>query len=215
MSTYYGIFAEVRAGDKWYNLNPIVKNDNGYTIMPVISGYSYMREAIDELREETHFRGRPDDLSPEVREYFGHEDDEVLDWYPKTTYKEYYGQTLFVVNYNKAVERRYNKKHPTRFRGYAYKWAVTEFEIGNNEHISHWISEFEYKELSDEDKEEYTYYEWDEFDDWYPIFGQIMHRIEALLAWFSEWSYSNIQGLTSDEHNPTGDRVRLIIEQDF
>ncbi len=29
MGTYYSIYAEVRVGDKWYNISPLSRRENG------------------------------------------------------------------------------------------------------------------------------------------------------------------------------------------
>lgn len=46
MGTYYAIYAEVRVGNQWYNLNPLFQcADGSIDICPVISGRNWLREA--------------------------------------------------------------------------------------------------------------------------------------------------------------------------
>ena len=55
MGTYYSIYAEVRVGNKWYNLNPLFQREDGkLDVLPVMSGRSSLREAYDELEESSY-----------------------------------------------------------------------------------------------------------------------------------------------------------------
>ncbi len=210
MGVYHEIYAEVKVGNKWYSLNPLRPTDNGYKVMPIIQGQSYLQEAFEELEEASYMQGRPDDMSSKLREAFPHDDNEELDYFPRLTYKSYYAQTMFLVNYGKKVRTRYSDTRSTRFCGYAPKWSVSSFEIGESERINCWISEAEYKKLPKAEQEEFTYYEWNEFDDWYTIYGQICKSVECLLSWFREWAWSNIKDVSYDESQPSGESVRLI-----
>ena len=52
MGTYYAIYAEVRVGNQWYNLNPLFQCAGGsIDVCPVISGRNWLREAYEELEE--------------------------------------------------------------------------------------------------------------------------------------------------------------------
>ena len=77
MGTYYAIYAEVRVGNQWYNLNPLFQcADGSIDICPVISGRNWLREAYEELEEVSYTCGRPENMSKEVRSVFCHEDDQ-------------------------------------------------------------------------------------------------------------------------------------------
>ena len=55
MGTYYAIYAEVRVGNQWYNLNPLFQcADGSIDICPVISGRNWIREAYEELEEVSY-----------------------------------------------------------------------------------------------------------------------------------------------------------------
>ena len=44
MGTYYAIYAEVRVGNQWYNLNPLFqRTDGNIDVCPVISGRKHMK----------------------------------------------------------------------------------------------------------------------------------------------------------------------------
>ena len=123
MGTYYAIYAEVRVGNQWYNLNPLFqRTDGNIDVCPVISGRNWLREAYEELEEVSYTCGRPENLSKEVRSVFCHEDDEPYDPYLHIdTYKDFYSRSMFLVNYGKSVKGRVKKDKPTRYRGYASK----------------------------------------------------------------------------------------------
>ena len=52
------------------------------------------------------------------------------------------------------------------------------------EDINHWITIDEYKQLSDKEKEEYVFYEWNNSYDNYGIYTAVVARIRHLLSWF-------------------------------
>lgn len=103
MGTYYAIYAEVRVGNQWYNLNPLFQRaDGNIDVCPVISGRNWLREAYEELEEVSYTCGRPENMSKEVRSVFPHEDDEPYDPYLHIdTYKDFYSRSMFLVNYGK------------------------------------------------------------------------------------------------------------------
>ena len=213
MGTSYSIFAEVHVGNKWYNISPLLREEDGQAkVYPFLSGKSWLHQAVEELREYSYKCGRPDDLSDELRILFGEPDEDVVDpFFKDMTYKEYYRQMMFSVNYGKAVKRRVMDSRPTRYRGYANKYALTAYEIGECEDISHWISEAEYNKLPEDEKQDYTYYEWDEYGDWYAVFVKLSRMVDAMLEIFNSWSLCNIQNANLDERTPTADYVRLIV----
>lgn len=118
---------------------------------------------------------------------------------------------MFSVNYGKVVKRRVKDSRPTRYRGYVNKYALTAYEIGECEDISHWISEAEYNKLPEDEKQDYTYYEWDKYGDWYAVFVKLSRMVDAMLEIFNSWSLCNIQNANLDERTPTADYVRLIV----
>lgn len=212
MGTYYSIYAEVRVGNKWYNLNPIFRRDNGeLDVRPIIAGRSWLRETFNELEECQYSCGRPDDMSKELRTVFNHEDIEPYDTMLHIeNYKEYYNRTMFLVNFGKAVKSRIKTEKPTRYKGYVSKVCLAAFEIDEYDTIGHWLTAEEYEKLSDRQKKSYTYYEWDEPDDWYKAYNIIKQRIECMLDFFCDWARFSIDDANWDERHPTADYVRLI-----
>lgn len=213
MGTCYSIYAEVRVGNKWYNISPLIRELDGQVkAQPFLSGKSMLHETVEQLREYSYKCGRPDDLSDELRTIFGEPDDDIVDpFFHEMTYKEYYRQMMFTVNYGKAVKNRVKKTKPTRYSGYANRYAITEFEIGESDTVCHWITEAEYSKLPEDEKQEYTYYEWDEYGDWYAMFVKLSRMVDTMLDVFCDWGLYNIHDVNLDERTPTADYVRLIV----
>jgi len=177
-----------------------------------MSGQSHMREAIEELEEDCFMRGCPENLSDELKKVYSHSSDERADSIWKgMTYGEYYNQTLFVVNYGKYVKSRVKSGMQTRYRGYVSKYCLSEYEIGNTDDIFDWLTEDEYRALSDAERKKYTYYEWNTWDDWYGVYVELVRRVDCLLTFFKEWSFYHIDDADLDEKEPTADYVRLIV----
>lgn len=116
-----------------------------------------------------------------------------------------------VVNYGKAIKSRVKKDKPTRYRGYASKVSIAAFEIDEYDSIGHWLTPEEYEKLSEKAKQEYSYYEWDEADDWYKVYNLIVDRVDTMLGYFCRWADYAIKDVNLDEANPTADYVRLIV----
>ena len=95
MGTCYSIYAEVRVGNKWYNISPLIRELDGQVkAQPFLSGKSMLHETVEQLREYSYKCGRPDDLSDELRTIFGEPDDDIVDpFFHEMTYKEYYRQS--------------------------------------------------------------------------------------------------------------------------
>ncbi len=216
MGTYYSIYAEVHVGDKWYNISPLARRENGdVRAQPIIYGQSLLRDAYEELEEDCYMRGRPADISDELKQIFNHEDDEICDYFLRDmTYKQYYSQTLFVVNYGKHVKSRVKENKPTRYQGYVEKHCLAAYELGEVEDIHNWIHPTEYEKLSPRAKKEYVYYEWDEWGDWYAVYVDLVKKVDCLLDFFKDWGFYNIKCDNLDERYPSADYVRLIVERD-
>ena len=213
MGTYYSIYAEVRVGNKWYNLNPVFKRDDGkLDICPVLSGRNYLHEAYLELEEAHYANGRPENMCAELRTVFDHTDDEPYDpFLHLNTYKDFYDRTIFLVNYGKSVKSRVKEHKPTRYSGYASKVCIAAFEIDEYRTIGHWLTVEEYEKLSDQAKRAYAYYEWDEPEDWYGVYNTIVSKVDCMLKYFCDWADFALKDADLDERLPSADYVRLIV----
>lgn len=213
MGTYYAIYAEVRVGNKWYNISPLMRNEDGEVrVQPIMSGQSVMHDAAEEMEGDCYMRGRPANLSEELKTVYGHEDHETSEHlWRGMTYGEYYRQTLYVVNYGKSVKSRVKAERPARYMGYVNKYCLSEYEIGSTDTILNWISEKEYLSLPENEKCEYTYYEWNEWDDWYGIYSELVQRVDCMLNFFNAWAFYHLRDADPDERSPSADYVRLIV----
>lgn len=213
MGTDYVIYAEARVGDKWYNICPMRKGVDGeMVVLPIVEGRTWLREAVDELDEYSYACGRLPDFSEEIKSIFNEDDNEDAGYgFSEINFKEHYRQMMFIANYGKTIKKRIKEGRPTRYCGYVSKYALTEFEIGESDHISNWIHKCEYDLLDDEDKEEYTYYEWNEWGDWYGVFSKIATTVDVLLDLFTQWSYSELTDFSREDRIPSAEDVRLIV----
>ena len=51
MGVYYYIYAEVRVGNKWYNISPLMRDREGEVkVRPVLHGQSWIRQAFVQKR---------------------------------------------------------------------------------------------------------------------------------------------------------------------
>lgn len=213
MGVDYVIYAEARVGDKWYNICPLRKGTDGkLTVLPIAEGRSWLREAVDELDEYSYACGRQPDFSEEIKCIFNEDDNEDAGYgIPEINMKEHYRQMMSIANYGKTIKKRVKEGRPTRYCGYVSKYALTEFEIGESDHISNWIHKCEYDKLDDEGKEEYTYYEWNEWGDWYGVFSKIATTVDVLLNLFAQWSSSELTDIDREDRIPSAEDVRLIV----
>lgn len=186
MSRTYYIYAEVRYKGQWYNLNPMMMNSDGeYVLRPIYWGGSEMWDAYCELEDDIWIRGIPDDMCPELRNCFHDNLDDILDGCPKDyTYRKLYSSSMFAVRFDRGLTRRIVKDRPYKYGGYIYRNTLAAFESGEMEDINHWITIDEYKQLSDKEKEEYVFYEWNNSYDNYGIYTAVVARIRHLLSWF-------------------------------
>ena len=108
------------------------------------------------------------------------------------------------------------KQSAKRFRSeqtslHASKVSIAAFEIDEYDTIGHWLTPEEYEKLSEKAKQEYSYYEWDEADDWYKVYNLIVDRVDTMLGYFCRWADYAIKDADLDERYPTADYVRLIV----
>ena len=118
---------------------------------------------------------------------------------------------MFLVNCGKSVKSRVKKDKPTRYCGYASKVSIAAFEIDEYDTIGYWLTPEEYEKLSDKEKQKYSYYEWDEYDDWYRVYNLIVDRVDTMLGYFCRWAEYAIKDANPDETCPTADYVRLLV----
>ena len=212
MSTYYYIYAEARYKDKWYSINPIVRKADGtYLVKEVFWAQSGFREMYYNMEEWATERGIPDNLSVELRsKYRENLDDVYADLGSKITYRQYYRSKILIVPYQK-MKPHLVRDRPYKHMGYVYRECIPDFECGEVDEIENWITIDEYKNLSDEEKKSYAYYEWNNRWDDYDYKRSIVSKISFLANLFSD-------GDSIDERcgwiDVSDSDIRLIVEVD-
>lgn len=187
MGTHYYVYAEIKVGDRWYNLNPMMKKHDGtMAVRPIYDTGSFFFDICNDLEDHRIDVGIPDDMSPELRSVFHEKLDEKCEgWFPETTWRKEYERSVFCVRYADTIAKRIVKEKEFRFEGYVRKRTVADFEIGEIEEINSWLTYEEYQALSDKQKRAYRFYRWDEPYDEYGVYRIMYERLKAMLYWFN------------------------------
>ena len=213
MGIDYKIYAEVKAGHRWYNISPLIKNVKGETVLcPLRSGRSSLHFFVQDLRDGYITGGGvPEDASEEIMGLFHQPlDDTTKDFFSKNiTYRQYYQSQVFTVGYVPAIKNRVVKDRPYKYRGYVIKSEIAAFEVEETDTISMWLSPSEYRKLSAADKLEYAWYEWNEPNTNYEILTDLNTKVEVLLLWFLENGFPYDSGVSRSEISYSD--VRLIV----
>lgn len=211
MSTAYYVYAEIKIGNEWKNLNPIIRDADGdYRLIPIYTGNSSFYDVFLDLESNLLSRGLPEDLSLEVRSQFHTDLDEKTDfWMRDCTWREYYSQCVFSVSYRPYITDKIIRNRQFKFEGYVTKRTIAAFEAHDIECVPEWLSDAEYKALSEKSRRQYSFYQWNEYGDDYEIYSTIVRRIDTLLY---AYDYGYDRSFKYDEffYDP---KIRLIVEQ--
>ena len=210
MSVYYEMYAEIKIKDAWCALGPFVqKQDGSFKFESLYWAQSVFRRIDDELRDHVIAWGLPEDASQELLANF-HDQNEDLDWWGKpTTYREYYDNCVYSVDFEKAVASKIIRNRFFKYRGYVFKHTIASFECGEIEDIDYWYTKEEYDALEKDEQREYAYFEWNNADDEYGIYCDIKQKVDHLKEWFINGiSYSG-DGVTWKDLECTP--IRLIV----
>lgn len=215
MSTYYYFYAEVKNNGKWIGLSPIVKSHDGkYKIQPLMWGQSAMYELYEDMIDTcSACCGLPEDVSAELLEEFHAHDEKTTDFWgnKEITWGEYYKTCVHSVNYDEAVRKKIKRDRPYKYQGYVHKRLIAAFEVGEIEDLQCWLTIDEYKELPDNEKKEYAWYEWNEYCGEYGFRFELYQKIENLLDWYREEAFSSKSEYNYEDF--IGANVRLIIHR--
>ena len=136
--------------------------------------------------------------------------DEKTDfWLRDCTWREYYSQCVFSVSYRPFITDKIIKNRQYKFEGYVAKRTIAAFEANDIECVPEWLTDTEYKALSEKSRRQYSFYQWNEYGDNYDIYTTIVRRIETLLY---AYDYGYDRSFKYDEYfyDP---KIRLIVEQ--
>ena len=125
---------------------------------------------------------RPDDLSDVLQKLFPrhHEED--------STWQRYYDESCYVVPLQ-ALKDALPPKGVYQYHGVYHKDAIYAFEHGETEELYDSVSPEEYKEMPEEMRKCYQYYEWNDSMDWPYHFKIIIDRANVRLFDWKEFSF--------------------------
>lgn len=212
MSVYYNVYAEANIDGKWYSLCPYFMGGKDKAETGCIFwAQSVFWEVNNDLEGFAIGRGIPDDMSAGLREVF-HEDlnEEVNDFFTTTTWSEYYKRNLYYVNFAQAIVPRVNKDKPFMYEGYVNKRTLAQYECYELEAISEWLTEDEYRALSDKRKKQYVFHRWNDYYGEYGIYRTIADRIWVLRDLFEDICESDIRGSIYD--GITDSQIRVYVK---
>ena len=178
MSTYYEIHTEVKVGEVWHCVDPLVLHvKTQYHEQEYILGSTYENgsrsffgrsaDKLQELSERFTF----DDLSEELKADF-------MKWRipPEEIPDE-------VMRYSYCIPLDQVRKAVSKINGKANhaivpKDQIVAFETGDADGIYDHISPKEYSKLDEEAKKVYQYYEWDDWMQWECHFKKILESAD-------------------------------------
>ena len=190
------IYTEAFFNGTWVNIDcRVLGIDDKMYLAPVMKGRSWLREALDEISNETYTIG------------YG----ELADG-TKTNgnFPENTDNLQFeTINYQTVIKDKI-KPSPTR-HGFVCRSEIAMFQTGEIDCIERWITPFDYANLDKEEQQNYSYYEWDDREGWYVVFKQIISRVDFLVDNFISYGIpcelsKNLTGKSREVKN-----VRLII----
>lgn len=211
MGVDYRFYAEVKAGDKWFNISPLIRDVEGKVrTIPLLTGRSMLYDLVEDLRDFSTLSGIPDDASEDIKTVFQPLDDEFPS-FGHRTYREYYQSFVFVVGYVPAIRSRVIKDRPCKFRGYVSKRLISAFEVNEIDEIGCWLTPQEYNALSQSKQRYYAWFEWNEPDSRYGQLYDLYQKIENQLVWFVQHGIP--YGSEINRNNISFSDVRVIIYQ--
>lgn len=83
----------------------------------------------------------------------------MIDWFGKQQKKRsVYHSLVYTVRYEEAVKKRIVDKKATKYEGYVEKQTKAAHEIGEIQNIHEWLDEQQYRELTPQEKMQYSFY---------------------------------------------------------
>ena len=137
--------------------------------------------------------GIPADMSDGLREIFHEDLNEIMDGW-KITWEKYYRNSIYYVNFAQAILPKVNKDKQYKYEGYVSKKELAEFEVYEREEFSEWLSDDEYKALTEKEKRRYVFHRWNDPYGEYWIYRTIADRVWTLKELFSDACESDIGG---------------------
>lgn len=218
MSAYYEFYAEVRLGNTWHSINPVVTRIDGTTrTVPVVSGGSALFNLYNVLCDY----GRlvlPNDLSNETQKLLcnGYSfNDAVKCGNEYVTAKEHYctGENILTCNFDRVVKDKLVPGRRYRNQGYVLRdatQAVECREVCLDDEIE-FITQKEYDRLGHLDKRKYVWYEWNYSWDTYGQLSNLNERINNLISWLDDTFYDDDMNDTVSYEDSRNLEVRVVV----
>lgn len=217
MSAYYDFYAEVKIGNVWHSINPVVTRIDGTTrTVPVMSGQSTLFDLYNVLCDYGCLCV-PDDLSVEVQKLLCNGnlfDDTVQDEGIFVPAKDYYcvEKDMWVCNFDRVVKYKLVPGRRYRNEGYVLRdttMAMQCREVGPDDEVA-FLTQEEYDQLGKTEQASYVWYEWNYPWDVYGQLSNLNERINNLIAWFSETFYDCDMNSTVSYKDSQNIEVRVI-----
>ena len=192
MSSSYYIYTEMKINDKWVAINGLIPHfdwhsdehkyseEYKYTLSETYQNgsRSYFGRTYEKLQEIGN-SGKFTDMSQELQKVYSEavEDEKngVEHWY----YPIYIDFNIF---------RAYTKTNSYDRHGIIHKDDMFAWDSGDAEDL-YPLPHRKYAELSDEEKKQYAYYEWDDPWEWHGHFKEIMKNAMRDINAFKDMNY--------------------------
>lgn len=189
MGDTYLVYTEIKRDNKWQCIDPYLpktdKDTGKITEMRLLTTYengsrSYFSSTYDKVQELGTMR--PNDLSDVLQKLFPrhHEED--------STWQRYYDESCYVVPLQTLISAL-PPKDKYQYHGVYHKDAIYAFEHGEIDELYDSIDPEEYKELPEEMRKCYQYYEWNDSMDWPYHFRLIIDRANIRIHDWKEFTY--------------------------
>ena len=184
MSTTYTLFTEVQVADKWYCISPLMRiadhmidpTETALALVPTFeTNARYHFEKTYYLMCDDGYPVKLEDLSDDLQSESAK---------PYTDFAD----PILAINYERITG--YLKLQIKEHRAFALRSDVAAYENGQEEDIYDYVCLDAYKQMDEEQKKAYQYYEWNESHGSCRYYSEFEKRVEEQLA---NWRYINFR----------------------
>lgn len=189
MSRYNEVYAEIKIDNKWYSLNPIIKDEKTgeFKINPIIWGQSWLTPFFSYASENG--TGLPDDLSDELNKII--KPNEYVEDYnnKKIKRKDYYASYYAVIDFY-SLFNIVKDENKYQYNGFVDDKEIKMYEESNEYKIENYYPLESFLLLTDKKRKRLRYYEWDDYsyDSIYPYCKEIIRIVTILKRYFFEYA---------------------------
>lgn len=182
MSTYYFVYVEAKVNNKWYLISgrsPRIQDDGTVDFKPNETYYngsrSYFSNTFDKLRDIGTY-GTFADASDDIKEIYKYAVESENDG--RTVYED-----IIFVKYGDFIKWADTEEHDSH--GVIHKDHIFAFENGDLEEL-YGEEHDDLKDLTEEERSQYSYYEWDDPFGWLAHFKDILSLVRPEITKFGE-----------------------------